>query len=351
MEIRFNVNRPKSFEAGYDVTSSPVVLEVNPDQLSIEERQLIASRMNQSGDICRRDRDGRFYDGTYHLPRIPSKTQDGKPLESVSLVTADFPTVESLLAAIRAEEAEIIAHHENQERQKAERERQVRDRTLEALHQRRTIPSSRSISARRGEDGSIIIEDTHLGTATYSWMALVPDWPYKPDETVVNSPEALAWKAELEPENHRRKEQAKLEVIKLLLEREEQEAKDLAVRERRKAEKQAWIAQHGSDRLRKAVELGYDCQRLYVTERVQSELPEFEIDFKDTADWCTRSCPSEEALNIVLECRNQGFDAKVVWLTDPPSSGHNDDGDDYFEPCEAVVVEGYLDKYTLVRII
>jgi len=48
---------------------------------------------------------------------------------------------------------------------------------------------------------------------------------------------------------------------------------------------------------------------------------------------------------------------RVVWLTHPPSSEPKDEYGEYpdydyeFIPCEAVVIEHYLDKYTLVEIV
>lgn len=132
-------------------------------------------------------------------------------------------------------------------------------------------------------------------------------------------------------------------------EREAREAAEKAAKEERQREKRQWIEQYGSDYLKKATKLGYDCQRQYVTERAAREFPGFTVDFDKYADWRSRSCPSEEALELLEDIMNRGYkDVKIVWLTEPPyywsrySDGH-------YEAREAVVVRDYLGRYTLVK--
>jgi hypothetical protein len=129
-------------------------------------------------------------------------------------------------------------------------------------------------------------------------------------------------------------------------EREAREAEEAAMREEREKEKRQWIAEFGSDYLKRAVKLGYDCQRQYVTERADKEFPEFDVDFDYQAEWRSRSCPSEEALELVEDALERGFDAEVVWLTEPT---REIEYDEEYEAREAVVVENYLGKYTLVK--
>jgi len=122
-------------------------------------------------------------------------------------------------------------------------------------------------------------------------------------------------------------------------------AKQEAERAFRRAEKAAWVAEHGSDYLRRAVTLGYDCQRQYVTERAATELPEFVVDFDDQARWKERACPGPDALGILESLIGQGYEAEVVWLTAPPWET------DEYNSVEAVVVRNYLGKYDLVKIL
>ena len=133
------------------------------------------------------------------------------------------------------------------------------------------------------------------------------------------------------------------------------EAVRAAEKERQEVERLAWISENGSDYLQRAVKLGYNCQRQYVTERAKKEFPYYTVDFDQDAYWKDRACPSPEALEEVERLIQQGHDAKVVWLTAPvrePGEGDKDDWDYYedpFEPCEAVVIIDYLGKYDLVR--
>lgn len=134
--------------------------------------------------------------------------------------------------------------------------------------------------------------------------------------------------------------EAKRESDRLADERRADEKR--AAAEAQEADKAAWITTHGSDHLRAAFAAGYDCQRLYVTERAAAEFPGFKVDFADRSHWDRRSCPSEEGLEISLATKG----SRVVWLTAPVRKV---DDEDEWEPREAVVVEDFLGKYDLVR--
>jgi len=118
-----------------------------------------------------------------------------------------------------------------------------------------------------------------------------------------------------------------------------------AEHDRRSAERRAWALEHGSPRLRKCVEGGYDCQRLYVTERAAIERPGYAVDFDDKAAWKDRSGPSEAALDEAERVKGC-----VVWLTRfPAPAGADQDRCDEDEACEAVVIREYLGKYDLIK--
>lgn len=125
--------------------------------------------------------------------------------------------------------------------------------------------------------------------------------------------------------------------------REAQRQAAEAEKARRLAERAAWAQAHGSPRLRKCVEAGYDCQRLYVLERAAAEHPGYVVDFDDSASWKDRAGPSEAALDEAARVGGQ-----VVWLTGLPL----DDGapDDYQDEREAVVIRAYLGKYDLIKL-
>ncbi|MBA3074842.1 MAG: hypothetical protein FP831_14660 [Anaerolineae bacterium] len=138
-----------------------------------------------------------------------------------------------------------------------------------------------------------------------------------------------------------------------------QEKKNAEV-ERKKVleqDKVKWVKEHGSDHLKRCVLSGYDCQRLYVTERASFEHPGFIVDFDKKSDWRSRSCPSPEAMDIA---ETAGEGSKVVWLTAHPDDseaivedasseeGFNEQ-DKAFQACEAVVIPDYLTRYILVK--
>lgn len=125
--------------------------------------------------------------------------------------------------------------------------------------------------------------------------------------------------------------------------------------EQREAERQQWIAAHGSAHLQRCIEAGYNCKRLYVVERAALEAPGFTVDFDDKAAWKDRSCPTPAALDAEDAARALGLgEPLIVWLTEPPSARVPDpEGYDFeeFDPCEAVVLRNYLGRYDLVQIV
>ena len=139
--------------------------------------------------------------------------------------------------------------------------------------------------------------------------------------------------------------QRKAEKEKLLAEQEAREKASREKAERLETEKQQWISEHGSDFLKRALKLGYDCQRRYITERAAKEFPDFAVDFVDNCTWRSRSSPSDEALALVEQLIGR-YNAEVVWLTFP---AYELDFDEEWEACEAVVIHNYLDRYTLVH--
>lgn len=168
-----------------------------------------------------------------------------------------------------------------------------------------------------------------------------------------------ALKAELatkvaEWEEVQAKRQAEQEAEK---ERQARIQADMEAAKRRKAEereqeKRAWVAAHGSDYLKRAIAAGYDCQKRYVLERAAVEHPGAVVDWENVANWKSRSCPSEAALDLA-----EKVGGIVVWLTNPPAVSratadeYADEYADEFEPCEAVVLRDYLGKYDLIYVL
>jgi hypothetical protein len=124
--------------------------------------------------------------------------------------------------------------------------------------------------------------------------------------------------------------------------------REIAAKEAIKADRLAWIENHGSEHLKKAIAAGYNCQRKYVEERSAFEFPEFDLDFDDLLKHRSRSCPSLNALDW-LDRLPQG---QIVWVEE--RHDRSDDDEDYedelnYKGEEAIVLERYLGKYDLVK--
>jgi hypothetical protein len=124
------------------------------------------------------------------------------------------------------------------------------------------------------------------------------------------------------------------------------EARKRSAAEQVAAARQAWIDEHGSEHLRRAVAAGYDCTRKYLIERAELEYPGYMCDFENAAKWRSRSCPNLEALDeqSALLAAHPGISVDIVWLTSPARDqklAMRDDCEEEeneFEPREAIVV-------------
>lgn len=152
-------------------------------------------------------------------------------------------------------------------------------------------------------------------------------------EEVLNNYRREQYIKRIKEENQQRVEKEQKE----MLEKQRKERKEKEYKEDIK-----WINENGSDYLKNMIVLNYKFKRAYVTERVEKELPDFEIDFEDNADWKERVSPSEEAINEILKLKEQGHDATIVWLTSPINK------DDYdFEQKEAIYIN--FRDYNLIK--
>lgn len=125
-----------------------------------------------------------------------------------------------------------------------------------------------------------------------------------------------------------------------------EEARKEAQAAAREEEKRLWIQEFGSERLKKAYSGGYECTRLYVTERAEKEFPDFILDFKKLLEWRRRANPTEKALTLL----DQYPDGKIVWVTSRHDHDHDSDEHAYYDGEEAFVLTfDYLGKYTLLK--
>ncbi len=140
----------------------------------------------------------------------------------------------------------------------------------------------------------------------------------------------------------------------------EREAREQAEAQAFRSTMEAWARDHGSDRLRRAIERGYKAVRTYAEERGALEAPGWIVDVADRATWKSRSDPSATALAAEAEAitmaselvrrgslpADQAADVRVgvVWLTRHPTAYSWDEPQQ-----EAIVVRGYLGRYDLLR--
>lgn len=125
-----------------------------------------------------------------------------------------------------------------------------------------------------------------------------------------------------------------------------------------KGQMATWIADNGSEPLRTAQLRDYNVVGMYLRERVAKDFPGFEMDSKNKSKWEERANPSSQALALETEALERAARAgsgkvRIVWLI------RGADGTNYKpavrlggggpHPREAVVVEGYLGRYTLLR--
>lgn len=149
------------------------------------------------------------------------------------------------------------------------------------------------------------------------------------------------------------RERAEKEEARKKAERDEANAAQRIADEKAAAEQQAekvsWIRQHGSERLRKGIEQGYSCQKIYITERGSYELgEEYILDFYAELVTNKRSCPTLAALDEVERLSKAGIQSEIKFM---PygfefKEAEYDCARDTF-PCEAVEVillENYFYK-------
>jgi hypothetical protein len=116
--------------------------------------------------------------------------------------------------------------------------------------------------------------------------------------------------------------------------------------------KTIWIADHGSDYLKRATAAGHDCGRLYWIERAADEYPGYVLDYEREHESKVRSCPSLAALDerdAVLAAHPTAT-IKIEWITAAPQARKIEECD-YFEECEGIVVDDPAYERYLVKLL
>lgn len=125
---------------------------------------------------------------------------------------------------------------------------------------------------------------------------------------------------------------------------EEEKARQAAEAETKRQQRIAWAKEHGSERLRKGLEQGHACIKLYETELGEYLIADrnYEYDRDNKVELKDRSCPSLDALNEVERINQiEGLSASTVWLPEGLTEIHKDP-EEYFElesGCEAVRID------------
>lgn len=127
--------------------------------------------------------------------------------------------------------------------------------------------------------------------------------------------------------------------------REEREKAEQEKKEALRKAREQWILAHGSERLVKAFQLGYECSGLFEKEFAAFHFPNGECDWYNEARQKERRCPSLKALQRLEEYKKRfpEWEFQIVWLTSSPRP-FGMDLEDYaerehrFEPCEAITI-------------
>lgn len=124
MILRFEVNQAEAFRRGINVERSTNHLDVNPSQLSQEERNLIADRLDGI-DVCRLEVDS---DGNAKRaavwPEEEATTDAQQKTNRAARIMAKARNYEALMEAIRENQAEVereLAKRKPAEKELAER--------------------------------------------------------------------------------------------------------------------------------------------------------------------------------------------------------------------------------------
>jgi len=120
MTLRFEVNQAEAFRQGVNVPKSTVHLEVDPANLPQEERDLVADRLHGI-DVCP------LVESPEGAAELFTKTDGG-----LWRIEAKLPNYESLMEAIRANQAMVVERCERARVKRIAEEREQGERSAVA---------------------------------------------------------------------------------------------------------------------------------------------------------------------------------------------------------------------------
>lgn len=140
----------------------------------------------------------------------------------------------------------------------------------------------------------------------------------------------------------------------------EEEAEEARLRRLFESAREDWIKREGSTALRLAADRDYNITSNYVRERASKEYPGFSLDANKKAKWSERANPTPVALAVETQTLviadalgELGGFVRIAWLT-KDSDGNSVGGESFpgkAKGAEAVLVEEYLQRYTLIKIV
>jgi len=115
----------------------------------------------------------------------------------------------------------------------------------------------------------------------------------------------------------------------------------------------SWAREHGSERLRKGLEMGYEMYPLAYIEWVDENYPGFVLDLDDDGKWSVAECPSLAALQAEADLRSRPHVKEVYivrarcwpWVYEADQVIYCD------EEAECIVVRDERIPYDLVRVV
>ena len=342
MLVWFNLDRVAAFRAGVSTSGHTTTLEIDPAKLSDEDHELLASRLNQRGDVCGRDKDGYFNNGYYGLSSAPDGDRDRNRGQVVRLVTAKLPTQEALFDAIRQEEAEIAKTKADKEAEKAEKKAVIRERTLIVLRERKTSEHRRFAAPDGNPQGYEVRGGVRCDKVSAGWA-------YDSDDEVRQSDEAKAWEAELAARNKAEFAQAVEKAKAKLAKLEQSDAVAAVAKEAGKAKLLAWAKENGSELLKARIEDGFTWEGLAEAEYADATIAKLQLGLEvadapnnHESEVKERTTPTLEEINILraankrIEDSDVEVEAELVWVAYTPKASDypDDEGDEPIKRCE-----------------
>ncbi|MDE2022163.1 MAG: hypothetical protein KGI71_04635 [Patescibacteria group bacterium] len=290
MKILVPVNVTETIRAGIAISADPAPVEIDLETLSLDERVMLAHSLRAN--------------------RLPW-----------SIV----PTPAAVQAALQRQVLlQAQREREEEETRRQQHETYVRD-ALQVLQDRRTVDVWDTV--RAGESRAKVC------TQRPAWPRR--SWEYADDPA--NTPEAVAWIAELRATAQATMAAARQDVA-------ERERKRLEQIARAAARQAAWIRSHGSDRLRRLLDEGIEHQAIYRDERLAAERPgwQYADQLRGKAD--VPRNPPAEALTLLDEARVHDKQAQLVYWRIETEDYDDESGEDRYEYLGYAAVATFLDR-------